>query len=92
MFTGNHLREFRRRYGLTQKQLADFTRVQEREVRRWECDEVAMPMPRRLALARLMWTMVREQRRVPMHPCPTCAGAGKIPVHVRMDDRGEAQG
>jgi DNA-binding XRE family transcriptional regulator len=88
MFTGDHLKEFRRRYGLTQRELAAFVRVKEREVRRWERGDVAMPLLRRLALARLMWTKVREQRQVPMQPCTLCCGAGRIPLNDRMNDRG----
>ena len=79
MFTGEHLKEFRRRYALTQREVAAYVRVLPREVKRWEQGVVQMPLHRRLLLARLMWDKTRQQRRVPMDLCPQCCGCGLVP-------------
>ena len=92
MFDGNHLRNFRTRYHLTQEDVATYTRVLPREVRRWEANDVAMPMHRRLLLARLMFDMVRQAGSRKYEPCYVCLGAGRIPVNDRVNDRGTCQG
>jgi hypothetical protein len=92
MFHGNDLRTFRQKYRLTQQAVADYCRVLPREVRRWEADDVAMPLHRRLLLARLAWDMVRQAGAHRYEPCPTCMGAGKVPINDRTNDREECQG
>lgn len=92
MFHGNYLRTFRQKYALTQQQIADYTRVLPREVRRWEAGDVAMPLHRRLLLARLAWDMVRQAGEHWYEPCPMCMGVGKVVADDRINDRKECQG
>jgi transcriptional regulator with XRE-family HTH domain len=91
MFTGSHLRTFRQKYHLTQQQIADYCHVLPREVRRWEHDDVAMPLHRRLLLARLAWDMVRQVQGRRYEPCHVCMGAGKVPKDDRINDREACQ-
>lgn len=70
------MRDLRRALGLTQVQLAEALGITERQVRRYEHGEAAIPGPVNLLLRRI----VREAMHVHEWRCLSCGASGGIPT------------